>query len=54
MKKMRKKGSFDICLTTYDALRHAPGIITKRWNYIVFDEAHKLKNADTNVFNMTL
>jgi len=44
LKDMKKNG-FDVCLTTYEALKICQGPLTKmKFNYAVFDEAHKLKN----------
>lgn len=41
---------FDICVTTYDAFVVEHGWFkSKRWNYCVLDEGHKIKNAATAV-----
>ena len=46
-------GQFDVCITTYEALRYIPdltrGTKSKTWNWylITFDEAHKLKNSES-------
>jgi len=43
-----KKGYFDVCVTTYDALRICETDLKKHnFHYIIFDEAHKLKNSDS-------
>ena len=45
-----KPGMFDICVTTYEALLICETALKKyHFNYIVFDEAHKLKNSDSKV-----
>lgn len=42
-----KKGDFDVCVTTYDAIKIVPELRKYHWYLIVFDEAHKLKNIDS-------
>ena len=45
---MAKPGNMDVCLTTYDAMYRVPELTNKyKWHLVVFDEAHKLKNADS-------
>jgi SNF2 family DNA or RNA helicase len=44
-----KKGKFDVCVTTYDALNIVPELIKYKWYLITFDEAHKLKNSEALV-----
>jgi len=45
------RGDFDVCVTTYEALRYVPEVITKfKWYYLVFDEAHKLKNSESQSY----
>ena len=49
-----KKGEFDVCVTTYEALRFVPELAKKyAWYYIVFDEAHKLKNCESETFRLS-
>lgn len=38
------KGKFDVCVTTYTALLMVPELKKYNWHYVIFDEAHKLKN----------
>jgi SWI/SNF-related matrix-associated actin-dependent regulator of chromatin subfamily A member 5 len=46
-------GTFDVCVTTYEALRYVPEIRKKyKWYYIIFDEAHKLKNSESITFQL--
>ncbi|EKX48003.1 hypothetical protein GUITHDRAFT_59278, partial [Guillardia theta CCMP2712] len=43
------KGMFDICITTYEMLvadQHA-FVARSVWNYVVLDEAHRMKNENT-------
>ena len=43
-----KPGKFDVCITTYDAIGRDECFQKLKktyWHYIVFDEAHKLKNS---------
>lgn len=43
-------GKFDVCVTTYDALQICLSDLKKfKWNYLIVDEAHKLKNKDSKV-----
>ncbi len=44
-----RKGKFDVCITTYEALKLVPGLKQHRFYMAFFDEAHKLKNADSLV-----
>jgi SNF2 family DNA or RNA helicase len=41
------KGKFDVCVTSYVSLLLVPELKRYNWNYVVFDEAHKLKNSDS-------
>lgn len=49
LKNEMQPGKFDICVTTYDAINICPEIRRYNWNYAVFDEAHKLKNSESQV-----
>lgn len=49
LKDQMQKGTFDVCVTTYDALKIVPQLKKYQWNYAIFDEAHKLKNAESMV-----
>lgn len=44
-----KVGQFDVCVTTYEGVKLIPELRTKPYNWymITFDEAHKLKNAES-------
>lgn len=44
LKKKMVKGKFDVCVTTYTALLMVPELKKYNWHYVIFDEAHKLKN----------
>ncbi len=39
-----------IYITTYGALRNDIGVIPKKWDHIIADEAHKLRNRKINTF----
>lgn len=41
------KNGFDVCITTYDALNIIPELRKVPWHYVIFDEAHKLKNSES-------
>lgn len=47
LKNQMKKGTFDVCVTTYEALNIC-GAALRKYDFTVaiFDEAHKLKNYD--------
>lgn len=41
-------GKFNVCVTTYEAVNNLTSTLKKfDWHYIVFDEAHKLKNHES-------
>ena len=42
-----KKGQFDVCVTSYQSLQLVPELKKYNWHYVIFDEAHKLKNSDS-------
>ena len=45
MTKQMILGKFDVCVTTYEALRICHSKLKRyKFHYVVFDEAHKLKN----------
>ena len=42
--------TFDICVTTYEGyVAEDSWFKSRHWSYIVLDEGHKIKNANTNV-----
>ena len=41
------KDKYDVCLTTYQALLMIPEIMKTSWHFCIFDEAHKLKNSES-------
>lgn len=50
IKKTFLEKSFDIVLTTYDAFSvEVSWFKSRRWNYCVLDEGHKIKNSGTLV-----
>ena len=52
--EMKKPGNMDVCITTYDALLRVPELRTKfKWYLIIFDEAHKLKNTESIMIQLS-
>ena len=50
LKEQMKPGQFDVCVTTYEALdRCEKGLLKHQFHYVIFDEAHKLKNSDSQI-----
>ena len=50
IKNEMRQGTFDVIVTTYDALKICGGTLKKyEFNYGVFDEAHKMKNDESQV-----
>lgn len=48
LKNEMKHGQFDVCVTTYEALRICENELKKyKFHYVIFDEAHKLKSDKT-------
>lgn len=44
------KSDFDVCVTTYESFVAEHGWFkSKRWNYCVLDEGHKIKNSETGI-----
>jgi SWI/SNF-related matrix-associated actin-dependent regulator of chromatin subfamily A member 5 len=37
-------GKFDVCVTTYEAVRMCSRLVDFRWTYLIVDEAQKIKN----------
>mmetsp|Transcript_15923 Transcript_15923/g.21580 ORF Transcript_15923/g.21580 Transcript_15923/m.21580 type:complete len:223 (+) Transcript_15923:802-1470(+) len=43
-------GKFDVCLTTFEGVRACMNkLLSFKWEYIIVDEAHKLKNEDSQI-----
>ena len=46
---------FDVIITTYElVLKDASTLGKIRWDYMLMDEAHRLKNADSALYNVRL
>ena len=55
-----KPGKFDVkiilkvCLTSYEGVNICQKYLYKfTWKYIIIDEAHKIKNEESNKYNTT-
>jgi len=46
-------GQFDVCVTTYEALRYVPELKKFSWHFVIFDEAHKLKNSESQTVKLS-
>ena len=45
-----QKGQFQVCITTYEAVNICNSDLRKfHWQYIIFDEAHKMKNTESKI-----
>jgi SNF2 family DNA or RNA helicase len=45
-----KPGQFDVCITTTEGLNIClPTLKKYKWVYMIFDEAHKLKNTESKI-----
>lgn len=45
-----QKDKFNICITTYEAINICNSDLRKyNWKYIIFDEAHKMKNTESKI-----
>ena len=45
-----QEGQFDVCVTTYEGVLICQSALKKfKWQYMVVDEAHKLKNKDSKI-----
>jgi SWI/SNF-related matrix-associated actin-dependent regulator of chromatin subfamily A member 5 len=50
LKNELQPGKFDVCLTTFEGVRLCMGPLQKfTWEYIIVDEAHKIKNEESQI-----
>ena len=48
LKTQIEPGNFDVCITTFEGVRKCMSALLKfNWEYIIIDEAHKIKNEDS-------
>ena len=55
MSEEMRPGTFDVCVTTYDALKIVSDLRHPKykWYLVTFDEAHKLKNTNSIVIQLS-
>lgn len=50
LKNDLQPGRFDVCLTTFEGVRICMSQVLKfKWEYIIVDEAHKIKNEESQI-----
>ena len=55
LREEMQPGTFDVCITTYDAIKIVSEIRQPKfkWYLVTFDEAHKLKNTESKVIQVS-
>ena len=50
---MMQKGAFDVCVTSYEMIIKEKAVFTAfKWKYIIIDEAHRIKNEKSVLFQV--
>lgn len=50
LKTQLRPGQFDVCLTSFEGVRICMHALQKfKWEYIIVDEAHKIKNEESQI-----
>jgi SWI/SNF-related matrix-associated actin-dependent regulator of chromatin subfamily A member 5 len=53
-KNLLKPGKFDVLIASYEScLKEKSSILKVKWNYLIVDEAHRLKNENSSLSKIT-
>lgn len=53
LQRIKNRQDWDVCITSYEmVLIESTTLKRLRWNYVVIDEAHRIKNENTKLSKM--